>query len=108
MIINCQPVLITPGSNVIRLRKRTSKVGKFYLGQVAVHIKNLHLVSPPLTPRLSLEVKEEGPSLKLYKRAAPLLSGIEQIMNLILTIGSYAIEPVSTTILVCLSVAYIT
>ncbi|KAJ8971683.1 hypothetical protein NQ317_014001 [Molorchus minor] len=90
------PLVITPGLNVIRLNKRASNVGKYYLGQVAIHVRNLHLVSSPLVPRLQLEIKEEGPSLKLYKRAAPLLSGIEQIMNLILTIGSYSIEPLKT------------
>lgn len=42
-----------------------------------------------------IEVREESPSLRLYKRAAPLVSGIEQIMNLIITMGSYSIEPVS-------------
>ncbi|KAJ8930533.1 hypothetical protein NQ314_016646 [Rhamnusium bicolor] len=89
------PLVLTPGINIIRLNKQASKVGKYYIGQVAIHIKNLHLVSANLTPRLALEVKEEGPSLKLYKRAAPLLSGIEQIMNLILTIGSYSVEPKS-------------
>ncbi|KAJ8924392.1 hypothetical protein NQ315_007188 [Exocentrus adspersus] len=89
------PLLITPGLNVIRLKKQANKIGKFYLGQVAIHVKNLHLISSMLTPRLALEIREESPSLKLYKRTAPLLSGIEQIMNLILTIGSYIIEPKS-------------
>lgn len=79
----------------MRLNKRANQVGKYFLGQVAIHIGNLHLYSAPLIPRLTVEVKEEGPTLKLYKRAAPLLSGIEQIMNLIVTIGSYTIDPVS-------------
>lgn len=92
-----QPLLLTPGVNHIRLKKKATKVGKFFLGQLALHIGNLHLYSPLLLPRLSVEVKEEGPTLKLYKRAAPLLSGIEQIMNLIVTIGSYSIEPVSNS-----------
>lgn len=90
-----QPLLLTPAVNVIRLNKKVTQVGKYFLGQVAIHVGNLHLYSQALTPRLSVEVKEEGPTLKLYKRAAPLLSGIEQIMNLIVTIGSYPIEPVS-------------
>lgn len=79
----------------MRLHKKANQAGKYFLGQVAIHIGNLYLYSPPLIPRLTVEVKEEGPTLKLYKRAAPLLSGIEQIMNLIITIGSYAIDPVS-------------
>lgn len=90
-----QPLLLTPGVNLIRLNKKATQVGKYLLGQVAIHIQHLHLYSPPLIPRLTIDVKEEGPTLKLYKRAAPLLSGIEQIMNLIITVGSYSIEPVS-------------
>lgn len=91
-----QNLLLTPGVNLVRLNKKANQVGKFFLGQVAIHIGSLHLCSSPLIPRLTVEVKEEGPTLKLYKRAAPLLSGIEQIMNLIVTIGSYSIEPVSS------------
>ncbi|KAG5877673.1 hypothetical protein JTB14_013918 [Gonioctena quinquepunctata] len=87
------PLVITPGLNLIRLKKQANQLGKFCLGQVAVHLKNLHLVSTSLTPKLAFEVKEEAPSLKLYKKAAPLLSGMEQIMNLILTMGSYSINP---------------
>lgn len=79
----------------MRLKRKATQFGKFFLGQIALHIGNLQLYSSLLIPRLAVEVKEEGPTLKLYKRAAPLLSGIEQIMNLILTIGSYSIEPVS-------------
>lgn len=85
---------MTPGINVIRLTKTATQIGKYILGQVAIHIGNLHLYSPQLTPRLTVDIKEEGPTLKLYKRAAPLLSGIEQIMNLIVTIGSYSIDAV--------------
>lgn len=90
-----QPLLLTPGVNVIRLNKKATQVGKYILGQVAIHIGNMHLYSLQLIPRLTVDVKEEGPTLKLYKRAAPLLSGIEQIMNLIVTIGSYTVESVS-------------
>lgn len=96
LILNIlQFLLLTPGVNLIRLNRKATEIGKYLLGQVAIHIENLHLYSPPLIPRLVVDVKEEGPTLKLYKRAAPLLSGIEQIMNLIVTIGSYTIEPVS-------------
>lgn len=98
MLFHFQPLLMTPGLNLIRLNKKATQVGRFYLGQIAIHIGNLHLYSPSLIPRLTVEIKEEGPTLKLYKRAAPLLSGIEQIMNLIVTIGSYSIEPVSRMI----------
>lgn len=70
-------------------------MAKYCLESVAIHVGKLRFVSPQLMPRLTVEVKEESPSIRLYKRAAPLLSGIEQIMNLILTIGSYLIEPVS-------------
>nr|CAH7719262.1 unnamed protein product [Callosobruchus chinensis] len=93
--VNKLPLVITPGINTVRLKKRADSIGRYFIGQMAVHIKNLHLVSLPVYPRLLVEVKEEGPTLKLYKNAAPLLSGIEQIMNLILTIGSYSIEPKS-------------
>ncbi|CAH2005901.1 unnamed protein product [Acanthoscelides obtectus] len=90
--VNKLPLVITPGLNTIRLKKKADSIGKYFIGQVAVHIKKLHLISLPLSPRLLVEIKEEGPTLKLYKTAAPLLSGIEQTMNLILTIGSYSVE----------------
>ncbi|XP_060535184.1 trafficking protein particle complex subunit 10 [Cylas formicarius] len=89
------PLLLTPGINVIRVSRVSKEVGKFFLGSVALHVNQLELVSAPLLPKLTIEVQEEGPSLKLYKRAAPLLAGIEQVMNLILTIGSYSIDPAS-------------
>ncbi|CAH1163565.1 unnamed protein product [Phaedon cochleariae] len=87
------PLVLTPGLNIMRLNKQANHIGKYYLGQIAIHIKSLHLVSPALSPKLAFEVKEEAPTLKLYKKAAPLLSGIEQVMNLILTIGSYPVDP---------------
>lgn len=90
--VNNSPLVITPGLNFIRLKKQATQIGKYYLGQIAIHIKNLHIVSPTLIPRLVFEVKEEHPMLKLYKKAAPLLTGIEQSMNLIITIGSYTID----------------
>ncbi|CAG9764493.1 unnamed protein product [Ceutorhynchus assimilis] len=89
------PLLLTPGINVIRLIRKATDVGKYCIESVAIHIKKLRFVSQQLNARLTIEVKEESPSIRLYKRAAPLLSGIEQIMNLILTIGSYQIEPKS-------------
>ncbi|XP_049817550.1 trafficking protein particle complex subunit 10 isoform X3 [Aethina tumida] len=89
------PFVLTPGVNVIRLSKKANKIGKFCLGQVALHIGKMEMVSPPLTPRLVVEVKEEKPSLQLNKRSSALISGVEQLMNLILTIGSYKIEPKS-------------
>ncbi|XP_050312441.1 trafficking protein particle complex subunit 10 [Anthonomus grandis grandis] len=87
------PLLLTPGLNLIKLTKKAVDLGKFSLNSVVIHVKNLRLLSPSLSPRLTLEVQEEGPSIRLYKRTAPLLCGIEQLMNLILTIGSYEIEP---------------
>lgn len=89
--------MLTPGHNVIKLSQRASATGKFFLGQIAFHINNLHLISHNLTPKLAVEVREEPPVVKLHKLEAPLLSGIEQIMNLIVTMGSYAVDPVSTT-----------
>mgnify|MGYP005985034029 CR=1 FL=1 len=62
-------------------------------------MKNMHLISQPLTPRLAFEVREEAPVVRLHKTDAPLLSGFEQIMNLIITIGSYTVEPVSFFVL---------
>uniref|UniRef100_A0A6P7FLM5 Trafficking protein particle complex subunit 10 isoform X1 n=1 Tax=Diabrotica virgifera virgifera TaxID=50390 RepID=A0A6P7FLM5_DIAVI len=86
------PLVITPGLNLIRLKKQATQIGKFYFGQIAIHIKNLHILSPTLSPRLVFDVKQEHPTLKLYKKAAPLLTGIEQSMNLITTMGSYSID----------------
>lgn len=80
---------------MIRLSKEAKEVGKLYLGQIALHVQNLQLISPSLSPRLSIEVKREEPSLRLDKGADDLLSGFEQQMQLTVTIGSYAIEPVS-------------
>ncbi|KYB25316.1 Trafficking protein particle complex subunit 10-like Protein [Tribolium castaneum] len=89
------PLVVTPGVNVIRLSKQATNVGKHYLGQMAIFMKNLHLISQLLTPRVAFEVKEEAPVVRLHKTDAPLLSGFEQIMNLIITIGSYTVEPKS-------------
>lgn len=89
------PILLTPGVNVLRLSKKATEVAKYCISSAAIHINKLHLVLPKLTPRLTVEVKEESPSIRLYKMAAPLLSGIEQVMSLIVTIGSYLIEPKS-------------
>ncbi|ENN81340.1 hypothetical protein YQE_02251, partial [Dendroctonus ponderosae] len=89
------PLLLTPGLNVLKLSKKATDVGKYCLDAAIIHVDKLQLKSPPILPRLTLEVQEESPSIRLYKRPAPLLSGIEQVMNLILTIGSYLIEPKS-------------
>ncbi|KAK9891077.1 hypothetical protein WA026_013400 [Henosepilachna vigintioctopunctata] len=86
------PFLLTPGMNFMRLTTKASQTGKYHLGQMAIHIGQMQLVSLPLIPRLSIEVEDEGPSLRLYKNAAPLLAGIEQTMNVILTVGSYPID----------------
>lgn len=86
------PFVITPGMNVVRLSGRAERVGKFYLGQVAIHINLMELISVSLTPRLCYEVLREEPSVRLDKGEAALLSDIEQIMTLSVTIGSYAIE----------------
>ncbi|XP_045483784.1 trafficking protein particle complex subunit 10 [Harmonia axyridis] len=87
------PFLLTPGTNLMRLSTKATQTGKYILGQMSIHIGQLQLISQPIVPRLSLEVEEEGPSLRLYKNPAPLLSGLEQAMNLILTIGSYPVDP---------------
>ncbi|KAF7262889.1 SIDL trafficking protein particle complex subunit 10 isoform X2 [Rhynchophorus ferrugineus] len=87
------PVSVTPGVNILKLSKRAEVIGKYYTGAAVIHVNQLHLVQ--LIPRLTVEVRLEQPSIRLYKRAAPLLLGIEQVMNLILTIGSYLIEPKS-------------
>lgn len=79
---------------MIKLSKKATDVGKYCLDSAIIHVEKLQLKSPQILPRLTLEVQEESPSIRLYKRPAPLLSGIEQVMNLILTIGSYLIEPV--------------
>ncbi|KAJ8962548.1 hypothetical protein NQ318_000940 [Aromia moschata] len=99
------PLVITPGINVIRLNKRANQVGKYYLGQVAIHIKISTWSPRPRAPGCRWRLRRKAPTLKLYKRAAPLLSGIEQIMNLILTVGSYTIEP-SPGFALCLKNAY--
>lgn len=89
------PTSLTPGVNVLKLSKTATVIGKYCIGVAALYINKLHLVSQQLIPRLTIEVREESPSIRLYKRAGPLLLGIEQVMNLILTIGSYLIEPKS-------------
>lgn len=42
-----------------------------------------------------IDIKREEPNLRLDKGAAALLSGLEQTMQLSLTIGSYKIASVS-------------
>ncbi|XP_056641631.1 trafficking protein particle complex subunit 10 [Diorhabda sublineata] len=93
--VNNTPVVLTPGLNLIRLKKRATQIGKYYFGQISIQIKNLHIVSQNLTPKLTFEVNEEHPTLKLYKKPPPLLTGIEQSMNLIITTGSYILDPSS-------------
>lgn len=89
--------MLTPGVNIIRLSKMASVVGKFYLGQIAVKIKHLQLVSAFLSNKLAIEVIREDPKLRLDKGADDLLSGFEQILDLSLTVGSYHLEPVIKT-----------
>lgn len=55
----------------------------------------LHLLSAHLNTKLLIEVKREEPILRLDKGTAALVSGLEQIMHLSLTVGSYTIDPVS-------------
>lgn len=74
-----------------------SNVGKFYLGQIAVKIKQLKLVSAFLGNKLAIEVVREDPKLRLDKGADDLLSGFEQTLDLSLMIGSYPLEPVIKT-----------
>lgn len=45
--------------------------------------------------KLFIEVVKEEPSVRLDKGDSPLLSGLEQIMHLTITVGSYRIQPVS-------------
>lgn len=79
---------------MIKLSKMASNVGKFYLGQIAVKIKQLKLVSAFLGNKLAIEVVREDPKLRLDKSADDLLSGFEQTLDLSLMIGSYHLEPV--------------
>ncbi|XP_065168846.1 trafficking protein particle complex subunit 10 isoform X2 [Atheta coriaria] len=81
---------LSPGLNIMRLRKTADKVGKYYLGQVAIHVKLMELISISLTPKLFFEVCRVEPTVKLEDQSA-LLSGIEQTMQLIVTIGSYKV-----------------
>lgn len=81
---------------MIRLSKVASNVGKFYLAQIAIRIKQLQLVSACLGTKLALEVVREDPKLRLDKGADDLLSGFEQTLDLSLTVGSYPLEPVKT------------
>lgn len=55
----------------------------------------MELLSASLIGKIIIEVKREEPSIRLDKGASPLLSGLEQIMHLTITIGSYHVEPVS-------------
>lgn len=82
---------------MIRLSTTASNVGKFYLGQVAVKIKQLQLISAFLGNKLAIEVVREDPKLRLDKGADDLLSGFEQTLDLLLTVGSYSLEPVIET-----------
>ncbi|CAH0550130.1 unnamed protein product [Brassicogethes aeneus] len=93
---NKLPLRLSPGLNVIRLSKLADETGKFYLGQVALHVGKLAFVSATLPHRLAIEVKEEKPTLQLNKRTPTLISGVEQLMNIILTVGSHPIDPKST------------
>lgn len=88
-------MLLTPGVNIIRLTKNATDIGKFYFGQIAVHVGKMDLLSMSLATKLMIEVKREEPSVRLDIGDSPLLSGLEQIMHLTISIGSYCIQPVS-------------
>lgn len=88
-------MVLTPGLNVIRLSRKAIETGKFQLSQVAVKVRKLELVSSTITPKVAIEVKREEPTVRLDKGVSPLLLGLEQRMELTVTIGSYKIEPVS-------------
>lgn len=87
--------MLTPGLNIIRLNKIASQIERYYLGQIGIHIGKMELLSPPLNPKLLIEVKKEEPSIRLDKGDLPLFSGLEQIMQLTITVGSYNLDPVS-------------
>lgn len=90
-------MVLKPGLNTLRLIRSASAPGKYYLGQVAIHVGKMELISPQIAPKIFLEVKHEEPTIRLDKGASPLLSGLEQTMSLTVTIGSYKVEPVSTS-----------
>ncbi|KAI4467519.1 epilepsy holoprosencephaly candidate 1/tmem1 [Holotrichia oblita] len=94
------PLMLTPGLNVIRLSRKASDTGKFLLGQIAVKVRGLELISSSITPKATIEVKREEPTVRLDKGMSPLLLGLEQRMELTVTIGSYKIEPNSTVKLI--------
>ncbi|KAF5273106.1 hypothetical protein FQA39_LY07596 [Lamprigera yunnana] len=85
------PLVLAPGINVIKLTKKASEIGKFCLGRVSINIGKLSIVSNALNLKLLVEVKRVEPSLRLDKGDDTLLFGLEQILHLSLTIGSYAI-----------------
>ncbi|KAF5299108.1 hypothetical protein FQR65_LT09466 [Abscondita terminalis] len=85
------PLVLTPGSNVIKLTKNATEIGKYYLGHVAINIGKLSLLSNSFNVKLPIEVKREEPSLRLDKGEDALLFGLEQVLQLSVTIGSYAV-----------------
>lgn len=87
--------MLTPGINILKLSGKAKEVGKFHLGQVAVHVGRLRLMSLYLGGRLAVEVAREEPKVRLDKGAEDLLSGFEQTLELSVVVGSYALEPVS-------------
>lgn len=87
------PFLMSPGLNVIRLSRKATEVGRYHLGQLAFHVGQLQLISQPIMPALSVEIQEEAPSVHLLPNSPLLLSGIEQKLFFVLTIGSYHIDP---------------
>ncbi|XP_022909829.2 trafficking protein particle complex subunit 10 [Onthophagus taurus] len=87
------PLMLTPGINIIRLKKKATIVGKRSIGHIAIYIGKLELVSTPVSPKITIEVKREEPSIRLDEGQWPLLFGLEQRLELTITIGSYKIDP---------------
>lgn len=86
--------MLTPGLNTITL-KWLAQPGRFALSQISLLISDLEFLSPILTPKLRVEVRREEPTLRLDKGSTEdLLAGIEQLMLLTITVGSYPIEEV--------------
>lgn len=98
--------MVTPGVNVLRLIKKATVIERYFLGQVAIRIGKLEFLSQLLTQKFVIDVKRAEPTVRLDKGASPLLSGIEQTMQLSITVGSYKIENVSTIVSIYIIIIY--
>ncbi|KAK6641251.1 hypothetical protein RUM44_012960 [Polyplax serrata] len=94
-------ISLNPGINEIPLTWKTNEVGKYRLGQISALLDGLELLGPVPSPIPHFFVTREKSSVQVKQRENELLAGLEQVIDLIVSSGSYAIEKGTTLVIKC-------